>query len=518
MTRRFFIKADVNPLRPEPLAICDRCGQQSTLSALRWQHQFVGGVYQNTKRLVCSTCHDEPSLFLATPMAVADPSPIFNARPEFYTIDEASVWTLDGPPGMPGPVRMSAKASLVADLAYAKGLVPALTVNSSVVATLGYGAQMLADAACVSGLVATPSYTAQMQVSATCASGLTTVQEFIKAFAPAMSCASGLVVVPEFAKGLIPALACTSALTALFRIGAVLTATPTCASAVSATLAYVANMLSAPSCASGLSSTLKYTAHMSPAPSCASGLAAALEQVAGAVAASYVFNGTDEVMTRTLSTSSPGTTKFTYSFWVKFTDSDIANVIWQVINAPTDTSYIYVQTTNADDFLIWQNYGTDDWNIGSTDNPITNDATWYHLVIVYDSTDATAENRIKLYADGALMTDAGTEPDASEAHHLFGNGDQHQIGATLDTSQYLAGKIAFVDVVDGAALAPTDFAYDNVGTWTRKPYAGSYGTYGFCLDGTDGFNDVSGNAQHFTGVNMDASNLDDADLPPYGTP
>jgi hypothetical protein len=42
-------------------------------------------------------------------------------------------------------------------------------------------------------------------------------------------------------------------------------------------------------------------------------------------------------------------------------------------------------------------------------------------------------------------------------------------------------------------------------------------TYGFSLDGTDGFNDVSGNGQNFTGVNMDASNLDTGDLPPYTT-
>lgn len=61
MTRRFFTRADINPLNPEPRAICDRCGQEVTLSTLRWQHQYVGGTYQNRKLLVCNICYDLPS-------------------------------------------------------------------------------------------------------------------------------------------------------------------------------------------------------------------------------------------------------------------------------------------------------------------------------------------------------------------------------------------------------------------------------------------------------------------------
>jgi hypothetical protein len=236
--------------------------------------------------------------------------------------------------------------------------------------------------------------------------------------------------------------------------------------------------------------------------------------------ASIVFNGTDEVLTRTMSTSSPGTTKFTYSLWVKLTSTGANEQFFQAINAPTNTNYIYAQKGSTGKLILGQDYGTEDWSELTTSNVLTSSGVWYHVVFSFDSTEATADNRIKMHVNGSLAadTDGSTgAPEASEAHHLFANGLQHQIGAHLDISAYLDGKLAFIEVVDGAALDPTSFGTTIGGTWTRKPYTGSYGTYGFCLDGSSGFNDVSGNGQHFTGVNMDASNLDTADLPPYIT-
>jgi hypothetical protein len=129
----------------------------------------------------------------------------------------------------------------------------------------------------------------------------------------------------------------------------------------------------------------------------------------------------------------------------------------------------------------------------------------------YDSTQGTADDRLRFYLDGALLDDSGTAPGASEQHRLFADTWIHNIGDEI------VGKLAFIDVLEGVSADPTAFAFDDTGTWTRMPYAGSYGTYGFSLDGTDGFNDVSGNGQNFTGVNMDASNLDLADLPPFTT-
>lgn len=134
MTRRFFSRVEVNPARPEARGICDRCGIQYNLRDLRWQFQYVGGLYQNKRILVCGQCYDYPSEFLKVVVPPADPPVVYNARPEFYAIDEYNFWSLTGPP--PGPIVMRDLASLqvmlqrfvapFAEFAAASGLAGAL--------------------------------------------------------------------------------------------------------------------------------------------------------------------------------------------------------------------------------------------------------------------------------------------------------------------------------------------------------------------------------------------------------
>jgi hypothetical protein len=240
---------------------------------------------------------------------------------------------------------------------------------------------------------------------------------------------------------------------------------------------------------------------------------------AGAAAgpASYIFNGTDEALTRTLSTSGAATTIATYSLWVKI-DAFVAGyaAFFQVINEPTDTNYISGYILSNGLAVLVQDDGSNDFADASA-IPADPTGVWVHLVFRYDSTQGTAADRVRIYHNGSLLADTPADPPGeNEPQALFADTRQHQIGAFLDAGDHFDGKMAFIDVLEGVSAAPTDFAFDDGGTWTRMPYAGSYGTYGFSLDGTDGFNDVSGNGQHFSGVNMTiGDNLDDADLPPY---
>lgn len=228
------------------------------------------------------------------------------------------------------------------------------------------------------------------------------------------------------------------------------------------------------------------------------------------------------MLTRTLSTSGASTTAFTYSLWIKPSAFSLeALSLAQVIDAPTDSNFVFLTVdANGAELVLRQDFGSIDWSeLGQDFTPDIALNEWRHLVFAYDSTLGTANDRIKFYVNGTQIDDAagaaGGEPGSSEAHLLFQNGYQHQIGAHVDVNNYYTGKIAFLEVVEGLQLAPTSFAFDNAGTWTRKPYTGSYGTYGFSLDGTNGFNDRSGNKQDFTPTNMDATNLDFNDLPPY---
>jgi hypothetical protein len=82
-------RARVNPDDPRAFAVCDRCGFLFNHHDLAFQHQWQGVKLQNKRILVCESCSDKPSQFLRAIILPPDPKPIFNPRPEFYSIDEA---------------------------------------------------------------------------------------------------------------------------------------------------------------------------------------------------------------------------------------------------------------------------------------------------------------------------------------------------------------------------------------------------------------------------------------------
>jgi len=233
----------------------------------------------------------------------------------------------------------------------------------------------------------------------------------------------------------------------------------------------------------------------------------------------YTVNGVDEYMRRTLVTTAPGTIKFTYSLWIKpaaWLGASNFLDLWIVHNAGYTTLIVSNLSGAGNEFYLVQAGAQ---TIEETATPITPDIplnAWTHLLVSFDSSQAAAVDRLKFYVNGGFVADTAVDqPTLNQPHNLFTNGFLHDLFADPGDSEFDSTKGAFIDVIDGLALDPTSFAFNNGGTWTRKKYSGSYGTYGFCLDGSDGFNDISGNAQHFTGINMDATNLSAADMPPF---
>lgn len=230
----------------------------------------------------------------------------------------------------------------------------------------------------------------------------------------------------------------------------------------------------------------------------------------------YVFNGTDEGLVRTLVTSSPGVTRFTYSAWVKMVAFDASSSLWDNVFVVGNSLETLVNNGVVSDTGTVLGITGAEFEETADLVPAMTVNTWTHFVWSYDSPNATVGNRIRMYRNGTLLADDAFDPPGlNEAHRMFTNGFSHQIGMSQIFAEYANAKYAFIDCIDGLALDPTSFAFTNVSTWTRKKYTGSYGTYGFCLDGSDGFNDISGNAQHFTGFNMDATNISNADMPPF---
>jgi len=142
-------------------------------------------------------------------------------------------------------------------------------------------------------------------------------------------------------------------------------------------------------------------------------------------------------------------------------------------------------------------------------------SAWYHVVAVWDTANATAGDRMKLYVNGEEVTDFSVDTQPSlNAKSIWGKKNDgtdgnvtHTIGAFYNYytgfSQGLNGYMAEIHWVEGQALTPTDFGvYDNdSGIWKPKAYTGSYGTNGFYLDFSNASNlgaDASGNGNDWT--------------------
>ena len=90
--------AETNADSPRSWGSCDRCGMIWNLDQLQWQYAYQGSqTPQNTRFLVCPRHLDQLNEQDSPNLLSPDPLPVYNARPEPYTLDEAS-WlsTQDG--------------------------------------------------------------------------------------------------------------------------------------------------------------------------------------------------------------------------------------------------------------------------------------------------------------------------------------------------------------------------------------------------------------------------------------
>lgn len=100
-------------------------------------------------------------------------------------------------------------------------------------------------------------------------------------------------------------------------------------------------------------------------------------------------------------------------------------------------------------------------------------ASWYHIVLAIDTTQATESNRLKLYINGTLQTNLFSGSAGFLSLNEVTNVNStyaHRLGAEVFTgANYLDGYLARVAFVDGQALTPDSFGYTNsIGVWTTK--------------------------------------------------
>ena len=208
-----------------------------------------------------------------------------------------------------------------------------------------------------------------------------------------------------------------------------------------------------------------------------------------------------EYFQRPASGSNGSLTTWTFSLWLKRTELSHNNIFY------SQGGYGRVRFETDDTLTFFFNSGHE----LSTTRKFRDTSAWYHIVLAVDTTDGTAANRLKVYVNGVQETMSGTQPSQNEEGD-FGKfaSVTAQLGQFVEGSYYFAGYMAEFYWIDGIQQAPTEFGeFDSdTGIWKPIEYTGSFGSEGVYLDFEDAANlgdDVSGNGNNFTPINITAA-------------
>ena len=210
--------------------------------------------------------------------------------------------------------------------------------------------------------------------------------------------------------------------------------------------------------------------------------------------------------------SGGSTTQWTCSFWTKRGNAGAEKMLLSSIYQPNNGEAFSVYF-NSSDQLIWGMYFSP---IFITTQLFRDYSAWYHIVLVWDSANATAAHRCRLYVNGEEVTTWSTRNDPAlnagnpwcqngpvpgGSQNLLGYQRGIGVQAWYQSSPY-NGYMAEFHCVQGQALDPTAFGeYNDDDVWRPRPFAGTYGTNGFYLDFSDPSNlgaDRSGNGNNWT--------------------
>jgi hypothetical protein len=200
---------------------------------------------------------------------------------------------------------------------------------------------------------------------------------------------------------------------------------------------------------------------------------------------SLLFNDDDSAyLSRTPSTVGNRKT-WTFSCWVKgLKIAQNGGIFIATDNTSTSIWGIRYTSSHGGTFEVINYPGSID-NQLSFAGLIRDPSAWYHLVVAFDTTQATASNRVKMYLNGTQLTAfvVSTYP-ALNYEGQINNTVLHTLGTSIWATQYMDGLMALPILVDGAALDPTSFGEeDDDGYWNPIEFTGATGFSGQAFTG-----------------------------------
>ena len=231
------------------------------------------------------------------------------------------------------------------------------------------------------------------------------------------------------------------------------------------------------------------------------------------VANSLRFNSaSSDYLNRTIGSSTPSTT-WTLSCWLKRSKLGVAQTFLSAAASSAGNNNNLNIKFKADDSLEYTIINSGSYNGRRISNRLFRDTSaWYNLIFVWDTSNGTAGDRMKVYVNGLQESSFTTtsNPSLNSTANIAGN--IFTVGRPAYTSDAsLDSYIAEVVLLDGTAVSDaTSFGEfdEDSGIWKPIDVSGlTFGNNGFYLDFEDSSAlgaDVSGNTNNFTVNNLTA--------------
>jgi hypothetical protein len=240
------------------------------------------------------------------------------------------------------------------------------------------------------------------------------------------------------------------------------------------------------------------------------------------ISRSLRFNSADTAYLNRTPAGAGNLQTWTWSGWVKRSrlgvDNETIFALFDYLASPVTNKQHGLRFLSGDTIEYWC-YQNPSYNGQKITTQVFRDVSaWYHIVAVWDTPNATAANRMRLYVNGSEVTTFGTNTNPTQnSNGEINRAFLHTIGTFYDPdygspTSSLNGYLTEINFIDGQALTPSSFGLNDpeTGVWSPKRYTGTYGTNGFYVNFSDNSNttaatlgkDYSGNGNNWTPNNF----------------
>ena len=196
--------------------------------------------------------------------------------------------------------------------------------------------------------------------------------------------------------------------------------------------------------------------------------AAAAADAGYVIPKSLRFNSGDSAHLSKTFASTGNRRTWTWSAWVKLDVASGAQNFFAAYNGSyaIDSFIQFYYDGSSDTFNVYQGSSL----VWKSTEVLRDPAAWYHLVIAFDTTQSTADDRLKVYLNSKQLTRATGAGFSQNTEYAINNNIPHRIGTYSGSTEFFKGLMADIQFIDGQQLAPTDFGEtrSSDGVWVPK--------------------------------------------------